>query len=75
MHAFIFVAFCYLPVPVMFATVLCPLSMNCLFPLNRRNNESIFEELQSQDTDLIGEVDFGITGKMELKDSIIIIKY
>ena len=59
----------------MFAIVLCPLSMNCLFPLNRRNNESIFEELQSQDTDLIGEVDFGITGKMELKDSINVIKY
>lgn len=75
MHAFIFVAFCYLPVPVMFVTVLFPLSINFLFPLNRRNNESIFEELQSQDTDLIGEVDFGITGTMELKDSIIVIKY
>ncbi|XP_078323865.1 C-Jun-amino-terminal kinase-interacting protein 4-like isoform X6 [Crassostrea virginica] len=29
----------------------------------KRNNESIFDELQSQDTDLIGEVDFGITGR------------
>lgn len=27
----------------------------------KRNNESIFDELQSQDTDIIGDVDFGIT--------------
>ncbi|XP_052675917.1 C-Jun-amino-terminal kinase-interacting protein 4-like isoform X17 [Crassostrea angulata] len=29
----------------------------------KRNNESIFDELQSQDTDIIGDVDFGITGR------------
>ncbi|XP_056011887.1 C-Jun-amino-terminal kinase-interacting protein 3-like isoform X6 [Ostrea edulis] len=29
----------------------------------KRNNDSIFDELQSQDNELIGDVDFGITGR------------
>lgn len=32
----------------------------------RRNNDSIFDELQSQDNELIGDVDFGITGKFNI---------
>lgn len=41
----------------------------------RRNNESIFDELQSQDTDIIGDVDFGITGNTKIFVSLWILKF
>lgn len=53
----------------------CDYPIHFVFPFSRRNNESIFDELQSQDTDIIGDVDFGITGITKILVSFWILKF